>query len=290
MVQPWDFVRLAGEGLNVSLPGGRRSAQIALISLDERTNRLRPRSVHLGAHPPQDYDRRVRGLRVGIALLVAICSGFAGCGGDDGGESATQASGPLTLQQRVLTESDVPGSKSDPVETRLKASSVAQLKGWPDYWSAESDDADKLAKAGFVSAIHDTRFIPDKPGGPHTREARHVRLLVTQFDSAGGADTGADLLYKNGLKPCPGECAMQIEKFDVSGLPDARGVHRFISDEAAAESGEMSFDSYTVWFADGPFAYELEMFAPWGRISKDQLEDIAQRLHDRVEGAPPAGT
>jgi hypothetical protein len=267
----------------------------------ERRNRTDPtrrtnepgfpsRSVHLGAQPPQEYDRRVRGLRVGIALLVAMGFGLAGCGGDDdGGESATQASGPLTLQQRLLGESDVPGSKPDPVETRLNASSVDQLQAWPDYWSDEVD-ADKLAKAGFVSAIHGTRFIPDKPGGPHTRDARHVRLLVMRFDSASGANTGAELLYESGLKPCPGECSMQIEKFDVSSLPDARGVHRFINDDAAAQSGEPSFDSYRVWFADGPFAYELEMFAPWGRISKDQLEDIAQKLHDRVEGAPPAGT
>jgi hypothetical protein len=40
---------------------------------------------------------------------------------------------------------------------------------------------------------------------------------------------------------------------------------------------------------DGPFVYEVEGFADPGETSKKQIEEIAQKLHDRIEGAPPGG-
>ena len=47
-------------------------------------------------------------------------------------------------------------------------------------------------------------------------------------------------------------------------------------------------DFYTITFADGPFVYQVEGFGPPGKISKKQTEEIAQRVYDRVKGAPPA--
>jgi hypothetical protein len=41
-----------------------------------------------------------------------------------------------------------------------------------------------------------------------------------------------------------------------------------------------------VYFADGPFAYEVTVFGPPDDVTRDQVEDIAQRLYERVRGAP----
>ena len=51
----------------------------------------------------------------------------------------------------------------------------------------------------------------------------------------------------------------------------------------------MPIDFYTITFADGPFVYQVEGFGPPGKISKKQVEEIAQRVYDRVKGAPPGG-
>jgi hypothetical protein len=230
----------------------------------------------------------VRAVLLAIALVVA--TGLVACGGDgDKGETADS----LTLEQRLSRESEIPGSKEDPVEVRLTADNLDEFTGWRgQYVAAAEIDRSKLEKAGFVSAIHDTRFIPKTPGGPHTRDAPHVRMLAIQFESDDGAVTGADLVYKNSLKPCPGQCAMEIKEFDVSGVPDAKGVRHFITAESLETTGDEGepFDSYAISFADGPFAYELEGFGPPGKISEKQIEEIAQKVRDRVEGAPPAGT
>jgi hypothetical protein len=226
----------------------------------------------------------VKALLVAIAVLVA--TGLVACGGNGG------AAEPLTLEQRLLRESEVPGSKPDPVETRLTAGSLDEFTAWRGAYVTAADDARKLRKAGFVSAIHDTRFFPKTPGGAHTRDAAHVRMLILQFESEDGAVTGADLLRKNALKPCPGQCAVQIEEFEVSGVSDASGARRFLTAEGLKAMGDEGepFDSYTISFADGPFVYELEVFGPPGKVSEKQIEEIAEKVHDRVKGAPPAGT
>jgi hypothetical protein len=231
---------------------------------------------------------RIDGVRaVLLAIALVVATGLVACGGDEGEPGA-----PLTLEQRLLRESDVPGSKVDPVEVRLTADKLDEFTDWPEYVRAHEIDRSKLEDAGFVSAIHETRFIPNRPGGPHTGDAPHVRILVLQFESDDGAVMGVDLVHEQGLKRCPGNCAMQIEEFDVSGVPDAEGARAFTTKEALEATGGQGFpsDAYAIVFADGPFVYEVDGFADPGEISKKQIEEIAQKVHDRVEGAPPAET
>lgn len=228
----------------------------------------------------------MRAVLLAIALVAA--TGLVGCGGDDNGESTAS----LTLEERLLRESEVPGSKVDPVEVRLTADSVRELSYWPEYVPAAEIDRDKLEKAGFVAAIHETRFIPKTPGGEHTRDAPHVRILVMQFESDDGATKGVDLVSDNDKKPCPGDCATRIEEFDESAVPNARGIRHLTTAQSLKETGgegEPS-DAYTVVFADGPFTYEVQGSANPGEISKQQIEEIAKRVHDRVAGAPPPET
>ena len=229
----------------------------------------------------------MRSLLLAISVALATCA--VACGGDGGNE--TEAAQPLTLRQRVVNESDAPDSKADPVETLLTAHSLDELKGWADkdYVETPQIDASELKTLGFAGAIHETRFFPKEPGGPHRGDVPHVRSLVGQFGSAKAAVRVMDLLYKNDLKPCPGRCAMSFEEFDVSGVSDAKGVRRYVTAERLdqlQESGEPR-DGYTVVFADGPYAYQVELFGPMGEVSEEQVEEIVGKLHDRVEGAPP---
>jgi hypothetical protein len=213
-----------------------------------------------------------------LAMVVAVAAGLAACSAE-----------PLTLEQRALSESDVWGSSPDPVETRQTAETLDDFTAWRDVPAAEIDPQE-LEAAGFVSAIHDTRFRPETRGGPHTGDALHVRMLVAQFDSEGGALTGADLLHATALEPCPQTCVARIEEFDGSGVPDGRGVRRLVTAERLAETGEEGepYDSYTIVFADGQFVYVVEGFAPPGEISEAQVQGFAKNVHNRVAGAPAA--
>jgi hypothetical protein len=231
----------------------------------------------------------MRSFPVGIAMAVALATCVAACAGDGGNESEA-AGQPLTLSQRVVSESDAPDSTPDPVETRQTAHSLEELGGWDDI--APEIDPLKLEELGFVAAVHDTRFFPKEPGGPHRRDVPHVRTLVGQFTSKEAAVKAMDLLYEADLKPCPGKCATSFEKIDISRVPDAKGVRRYVTAERLEELQEPGepTDSYTIVFADGPYAYNVELFGPPGEVSQEQLEEIVGKLRDRVEGAPPPGS
>jgi hypothetical protein len=153
----------------------------------------------------------------------------------------------------------------------------------------------KLEEFGFVAAIHDTRFWPNRPGGRHTPDARHVRMLVVEVRDEERAQEAVEVLRAEARRPCPGECAIRRAEFDTSAVPDAQGLHTFARTadiEALGEEGE-PFDAFALWFADGPFAYELEVFGDQrggvAAVSREQLEEIAERVHGRVEGAPSPG-
>lgn len=220
-----------------------------------------------------------------LTLAVAAAMGLAACGGD--GESAE----PLTLEQRVLLESEAPGSEPDPVEVRVEANGLDEFT--TDYVAATQVPKREYEDAGFVAAIHDTRFYPKEPGAEHTGDEAHVGTLVIQFETDEGARTGVDLVHDNGLEPCPGNCAIRVREFEVDGPPDAKGARRYATAEELKETGAMGepFDSYAIRFSDGPYTYEVEVFGPPGdKVTEQQAETIAQKVYDRVKGAPPPET
>ena len=244
-----------------------------------------------------------------VVLAVAV-----GCGGNGGGQqeeagtgertateaeettTATEGGGaaPLTLEQRILRESDAPGSKPDPVERGWTARSLEEAVADPERVVAHIGRA-KLEEIGFVAAIEDVRFWPARPGGTHTPEAPHVRMLVVEVRDEERAQEAVEVLRAEARKPCPGACAIRWAEFDTSTVPDAQGLHTFARAEDINAIGEEGkpFDSFALWFADGPFAYELMVFGDKkggvAAVSQDQLEEIAQRVHGRVEGAPSPG-
>jgi hypothetical protein len=221
-----------------------------------------------------------------LALACALAAiTLAGCGGGDDGDAA-----PLTLEQRILRESDAPGSKPDPVERRKTLRGVEEAVAAPGFIGAHIGRA-KLEEIGFVAAIDDTRFWPTRPDGRHTPDAPHVRMLVVEVRDEERAQEAVEVLHAEARKPCPGVCAIRRAEFDPSSVPDAQGLHTFARAEDIEELGEEGepFDRFTLWFADGPFAYELAVFGEPGAVSPEQLEEIAERVHRRVEGAPAPG-
>jgi hypothetical protein len=219
-----------------------------------------------------------------LALFVTavIALSAAACGGED--------AAPLALEQRVSGEADAPGSQADPVETRVTVTGIEDVRSLPDgLFSPEEEDVSAM-EAGFVSALVDTRFYPAEPGAEHMGGEPHLATLVMQMASEEGAADMADVLHDDGLEPCPGKCAVDISEFEVDDIPDARGVARITTAEDLEATGEQGvpFAVYKITFADGPFAYEVDMFGPPDKVSQQQLEEIAKKLYERVEGSPPS--
>jgi hypothetical protein len=97
----------------------------------------------------------------------------------------------------------------------------------------------------------------------------------------------AGLLYEDGLEPCPGSCAVDISEFEVDDIPGVQGVARITTAEDLEATGEQGdpFTAYKITFADGPFAYEVDMHGPPDKVSQEQVEEIAKNLYERVEGS-----
>jgi hypothetical protein len=219
---------------------------------------------------------------LGLFVCAAIALGTAACGGED--------AAPLTLEQRVAGEADAPGSEPDPVETPVSVTGIEDVRSLPDgLFSPEEEDVTAMEEAGLASALVDTRFFPFEPGAGHVGDEAHVATLVMQFGSEEEAADMATLLHDDSLEPCPGTCAVDVTDFEVDGIPDAQGVARITSAEDLEATGEQGFpfSAYKITFADGPFAYEVDMFGPPGKVSQEQLEEIAKNLYERVEGSPP---
>jgi hypothetical protein len=217
------------------------------------------------------------------ALLVAT---VAACGGDDD-------AAPLTLEQRVLTEVDAPGTEPDPVETRIVARGIENIGDLQDVLIVAGENAtaivERLKEDGFVAGIADTRFYPAEPGAEHEGDESHVGTLVGEFGSDEGAADAVDVLTEDGLQPCPEKCAFDISEFEVDEIPGATGVARVATAESLEETGEPGepHADYTILFSDGPYAYEVIMFGPPEEVTEEQVEALAQTLYARVQGAPP---
>ena len=221
-----------------------------------------------------------------LALLATavIALSAAACGGEED-------AAPLALEQRVSGEADAPGSQADPVETPVAVTGIEDVRSLPDgLFSPEEEDVSAMEEAGFASALVDTRFFPSEPGAEHVGDEPHVARLVMQLASEEGAADVADLLHEDALEPCPGNCAVDISEFDVDDIPDAQGVQRITTAEELEATGEQGppFAAYKITFADGSFAYEVDMFGPPDKVSQEQAEEFAKNLYERVEGSPPS--
>jgi hypothetical protein len=222
---------------------------------------------------------------LGLVVTAVIALSAAACGSEDD-------AAPLTLEQRVSGEADATGSQADPNETPVTVTGIEDVHSLPDgLFSPEEEDVSAMEEAGFASALVDTRFFPSEPGAEHVGDEAHVARLVMQFASEEDAADVADLLHDDGLEPCPGNlCSADISEFEVDDIPDAQGAARVTTAEDLEATGEQGqpFAAYKITFADGQFAYEVDMFGPPDKVSQEQAEEIAKKLYERVGGAPPS--
>lgn len=221
-----------------------------------------------------------------VLLSVVVVLGIAACGGDSGTATST---GPLALDQRVVSEEDAPDSKPDPVEKRQTAVGEQEFseKMGDAFINPTEQETENLKTVGFVQAIRDARYF----GDVHSQDDAHTFSLVIQLDSPDGAKKMADFFHTDSLRPCPESCATSVSEFKVDGIPGATGVRRNASEEAVKTAGtpeDRPYDSYAVFFADGDFAYDIDLSGPPGTTSEDKAVDIAKALYDRVHGRPPA--
>jgi hypothetical protein len=227
-----------------------------------------------------------------VVLVLALTSALAlpACGGNGGNAGST---GPVTMDQRVVTEQDAPDSKADPVEKPIAVNGPDEFisRLGERFINPTPEEVNEFKTGGFVRALHVTRFIPENPGGAHTRSAPHIFSLVMQFDSDQGASDALAIFKADSVRPCPETCAEQAEEFDVDSIPGAYGTHRFATAEGIQQTGDTKarpFDDFSIGFADGVFAYRIILSGSPGKVTQEQVEEIAKSLYDRVKGQPPA--
>jgi hypothetical protein len=216
-----------------------------------------------------------------VAATAVVAMALAAC--------AAQ-SAPLTLEQRVPSAEDAPGSEPDPRETQVIVTGIDKFEaeiasqGGP----VTEEDVQALEEAGFVTAIRDTRFYPTEEG--HAPGAVHVFSIVLQFDSSDSARQAVELMQEFNLRTCPETCAYTSAEFDVNGIPDALGAQQIATQESLDEVGDPGEPQalYAIDFADGPFVYDIVLAGPPEEVSEEDVAEIASSLYERVKGAPPA--
>jgi hypothetical protein len=214
------------------------------------------------------------------AAALALTLSLVACGADE-------ATTSLSLEERVVGAAEAPGSEPDPVETPVTMTGMDELES---EWSGPEvfeEEITAIEEAGFVSAALNTRFFPSEEGGDHAPGTPHVFTMVSEFGSEAGAEAAVDVVHTIGLRPCPETCAYEITEFEPAGVPDAKGAQAIATQEAIDAIGDdIQPDArYSVYFADGPFAYEVTIFGSPDDVSRQQVEEIAQKLYERVNGA-----
>lgn len=220
-------------------------------------------------------------MRAALAAVLVLGLVLVACGSEGAGT-------PLTLEQRVVGAAEAPGSEPDPIETQVSVTGLEELEAEIDGPPVYEEDLQAIEQAGFVAAVFDTRFFPSEPGGDHVPGSPHIFTAVYEFESAAGADEAVSVAHRIGLRPCPETCAYEITEFEPTGVPDAKGVQAIATQESIDRIGDdIEPDArYSVYFADGPLVYEVTVFGPPDEITKQQVEDIAAELYERVKGAP----
>jgi hypothetical protein len=218
---------------------------------------------------------------VSMAAVLVFSVLLVACGADGSGTA-------LTLEERVVGADEAPGSEPDPVETPVTLTGLEELEAEFSGPEVYEDDLRAIEEAGFVAMATNTRFYPAEAGGEHAPGTRHVVTRVSEFESDDGADAGAEVAHAIGLRPCSETCAYEISEFEPAGVPEATGVQAIATQEAIDEIGDEDIHPdarYSIYFADGPFVYEVTVFGPPDEVTREQAEEIAAALYERVQGA-----
>jgi hypothetical protein len=223
-------------------------------------------------------------VRFAIPLLLALTAlGLIGCtGGED------EATAPVPVAQRFVTEEDAPDSKADPVETRQTTVDFDEFVATLSERAVDPDDeeiTEAFPEASFKRAGMDTRFY----GETHTPgQSTHVVSSFIELTSEDEATGALEWLEADVRKPCPGSCAVRTSTFDVDDLPGGRGVHSSATADDIERVGnpdQQPFEGYWVGFTNGGIAYTVDLFGRPGSVSEEQALEIANAYYDRLTAA-----
>lgn len=202
-------------------------------------------------------------------VLIALAGAFTlvGCG---------EETAPLALDQRVLTESELPGFKfaPNPVQRWTDATKFANDTHDQDIRTTVEENIEQLQAGGFVAAIANSL-------GGLDREAEAFSAAVEMGSSEKAMDL-LDARHRDYISPCPGVCTVDATEFEVSGIPDAKGVKR----ASQPQHEGPPFEAYEVEFGDGVFVYVVNVSGKPGAVSQEDAVSAAKKLYDRVKGAP----
>jgi len=212
-----------------------------------------------------DLSRRVS-LAIATGGLVVV----AGCG-----SGSKHIVAGLPLWQRVLQGGELSGY--DPQIQPPKILDLAQFIPQAEPAFIRITDANarrELTADGFKNAT-----IESFPNG--AGDAPMVASTVILVGSHAQAQRVVNWDGKDSLQPCPKTCNASFEDVKVSGIPGARGAHRFNL------PGTKPFEAYNILYADGPFVYDLFVLGPkQGVVKEKDLIDAAKAQYKRVKGAP----
>jgi hypothetical protein len=219
----------------------------------------------------------VRRLRLSVMALGAFfllgALGVAGCGDED--------AEPLTLEQRLPTQKELPGYELASARRDVFTDSAAFAKAIEDalVQATVVQATDVFNEAGFVSAI----------GQEFSRKDAGLYVLVIEFESEDGTQRASEWRDEDIRKPCPGKCSVDISEFDVDGVSGATpGIRRTVTQERLDELDEegQPYDSYEVGFNDGRLAYDIRASGPPGSVTQEETIEALNRLYERVKDAP----
>jgi hypothetical protein len=186
---------------------------------------------------------------------------------------------PLALDQRILTQNELPGFKPspDPVQRWNDASKFAEDTHDVDIRATVEENIKQLRSGGFVAAIANSFGA--------LGQQREAFSAAVQLGSPEAAQDILEQRHEDYISPCPTVCTVSAREFEVSGIPNANGVKR------ASEPGHEGppFEVYEVEFADGAFVYVVNVGGQPGMVSEEDAVSAANKLYDRIRGAPLPG-
>jgi hypothetical protein len=210
---------------------------------------------------------RERTGRAGVVASLVAMVFVAGCGGDN--ESAS----PKTLKPDLPPASDYKGFRLERTFAWDNPIDVV-VDGIPLPESTEHSVAvGRFEDAGFEAGA-----------GERLRGAKDedASITIAQFGSDDQAREILRYVQKEGLKqPCSGVCSEAGAKFDVPGIPGARGVQQTPLKNLPPH-GPPPFSAYGVVFTVGSKFYLVGSGGPPGAVKRDQVIEAARSLYNHV--------
>ncbi len=177
----------------------------------------------------------------------------------------------MSLQARLLPAGQAPGFK------------VTDEFEWPQLKPALRDGITYVDREQATQEFTEAGY-QGAAARVFAREKGDVAWVIAfEFADEDGAAAARDFVHAQDLEQCPRECVFTLAEFSVDGIPGALGASATpIQEGHGAQDGA----THTIEFADGRFMYLVQRYAPPSESGPEDVTDLAQRVHERVEGAP----